>query len=66
MLTIKSITKKNKTEYPQVTVSIKKLIIDIQNWITHFEKQVEEQLEQFGKMERHNTNLFFQINGHRE
>jgi len=61
-----SVTKKNKTEYPQVTVSIKKLILDIQNWITHFEKQIEEQLEQFGKMERHNTNLFFQINGHWE
>jgi len=61
-----SVTKKNKTEYPQVTVSIKKLILDIQNWIAHFEKQISEQLEQYGKMERHNTNLFFQINGHRK
>lgn len=61
-----SVTKTNKTEYPQVTVSIKKLILDIQNCIAHFEKQIEEQLEQYGKMERHDTNLFFQMNGHRE
>ena len=61
-----SITKKNKIEFPQMTLSIKKLIADIQNWIAHFEKQIDEQLRQYGIMERHNTNLFFQINGHRE
>ena len=59
-----SVTKINKTEYPKVTVSIKKLIFDIQNLIKHFEKQIDDQIEQYGKMERHNTNLFFQINGH--
>ena len=52
--------------FPKVTVSIKKLITDIQNWIVHFEKQIDEQLEAYGEMERHNTNLFFQINGHRK
>lgn len=60
------VTKKNKEEYPQVTISIKKLILDIQNWITHFEKQIEEQLEQHVGMERHDTNLFFHIDGHWE
>ncbi len=59
-----SVTKKNKIEFPQVTVSIKKLILDIQNWIQHFEIQLDEQLKDFGNMERHNTNLYFQINGH--
>jgi len=61
-----SVTKKSKTEFPEITVSIKKLIADIQNWIAHFEKQIDEQLKQYGIMKRHNTNLFFQINGHRE
>jgi hypothetical protein len=60
-----SITKQGQN-FPKVTILIKKLIMDIQNWIEHFEKQINEQLEAFGNMERHNTNLFFQINGHRE
>lgn len=60
-----SITKQGRN-FPKVTISIKKLISDIQNWIGHFEKQINEQLESYGKMERHNTNLFFQVNGHRE
>lgn len=60
-----SITKQGRN-YPKVTISIKKLISDIQSWIVHFEKQINEQLESYGKMERNNTNMFFQINGPRE
>jgi len=60
-----SITKQNQN-FPKVTISIKKLISDIQSWIEHFEKQINKQLESYGRMKRHNTNLFFQINGHRE
>lgn len=60
-----SITKQGRN-FPKVTISIKKLISDIQSWIVHFDKQINEQLESYGKMERHNTNLFFQINGHRD
>ncbi|MUU79875.1 hypothetical protein [Winogradskyella endarachnes] len=60
-----SITKQGRN-FPKVTISIKKLISDIRSWIEHFEKQINEQLDSHGKMERHNTNLFFQIDGHRE
>ena len=60
-----SITKQGRN-FPKANISIKKLITDIQRWIEHFEKQINEQLESYGKMQRHNTNLFFQINGHRE
>ena len=58
-----SVIKKNKQEFPQVSISIIKLISDIQNWIIHFEKQIEEQLKDYGKMERHKTNLYFELSG---
>lgn len=60
-----SITKQGQ-DFPKITISIKKLILDIQSWIEHFEKQINEQLESDEKMERHKTNLYFQIKGHRK
>jgi len=60
-----SITKQGQN-FPKISLSIKKLISDIHSWIEHFEIQINDQLESYGKMERHNTNLFIQTNGHRE
>ncbi len=56
---------KNGKEFPRLLISINKLMLDIEIWIIHFENQINEQLAKEGILERHNTNMFFQINGHR-
>jgi len=61
-----SITKIGKNNFPKTSISINKLMLDISRWIEHFEKQLSEQLGKYAKIERHNTNIFFQLNSHWE
>lgn len=61
-----SITKSGKNKFPKILISINKLMLDINNLIDHFEKQLTEQLSINDKIKRHNTNIFFQLNSHWE
>jgi hypothetical protein len=39
---------------------------DLKIWIDHFETQIVEQFKDVDTTDRHNSNLFFQINSHWE
>lgn len=60
------VTKQNQKSYPEITISLYKIMEDLKIWIEHFEYQINEQLKDFDTSERHNSNLFFKIDGHWE
>lgn len=60
------VSKQNNNSYPEITISLYRIMEDLKIWIEHFDNQIDEQLKDFDTSDRHNSNLYFQINGHWE
>jgi len=65
-LIFRCVTKQNRNSFPEITISLYKIMEDLKIWIDHFETQIVEQFKDFDTTDRHNSNLFFQINSHWE
>lgn len=65
-LIFRCVTKQNRNSFPEITISLHKIMEDLKIWIDHFETQIVEQFKDFDTTDRHNSNLFFQINSHWE
>ena len=61
-----SVTKLNKNDYPILTISLYKIMEDMNFWVEYLESEIAKNLEGIENIERHKTNLYAKIKSHWE
>ena len=61
-----SVTKLNKNEYPTLTISLYKIMADINFWVEYLELEISKNLKGIENIEKHKTNLYAKLKSHWE